>query len=251
MLIKQLLGFISLFNVIYAQSFIGCVDNIPSDTTNVEVQGDCDSTCKSLGYEYSFWSVFEKDCECGNSPPKTFMYNVAQNEYGICLPYDHAVTKIHSTFQFHLCTKTIELPSTSIIKSKTSIVNTMSECFDSCPEADYVGIAPQWVKGTYECKCGGMPKSYLPVICAEGTVYGYSNPSSKGNRRKSKGKAVAGAAAKAKAKAKAKPIPVGAGKGGNKKVKPQRLGKQQQVEQTIPVKGYGSGEKEINRYDGL
>ncbi|WWC97430.1 hypothetical protein V866_004310 [Kwoniella sp. B9012] len=216
MVVKQLLNVIALVTLVRAQSFIGCVDNMPSDTNEVEIEGDCQSTCKNQGYEYAFWSAFETDCQCGNSPPKTFMYNVAQDEYGKCLPYDREVTKIHVPFQFHLCAKTIELSYSKLVKATSTIVGTMSECFDLCPEADYIAIAPQWVKTTYECRCGGMPISYNPMICGEGTFYGYSNPSSKGNRRK--------------------------GTAG-KKSKPQRLGKQQ-------VEKVEKGEGRPNKYYG-
>ncbi|WWC57739.1 uncharacterized protein I303_100273 [Kwoniella dejecticola CBS 10117] len=261
---RPILAFLALFSVVYAQSYIGCVDNIPSDTDHVEVNGDCTTSCKDAGYEYSFWEKWEGDCACGNTPPKTFMYNICEDEYGACLPYHHSVTKIHLAFQFHLCTKTIDLPSSSSMKSRTSIVKQMAECFDSCPEADYVAIAPQWTKGTYECKCGGMPVSYDPVICGEGTVYGYSNPSSKGNKKKSQGKAVAAAGSKAKAKldakakakvqAQAKEAPATGSKGGKGRVKGKsdthRAGKQQ-VEKVVPVPIKKTGGTEFSRDHGL
>ncbi|WWC85458.1 uncharacterized protein L201_000321 [Kwoniella dendrophila CBS 6074] len=159
------------------------------------------------------------------------MYNVAQDEYGVCLPYDRTVTKLHTIYQFHLCTKTIELPS-----SKTSIVSTISECFDECSNSnlDYVAVAPQWAKPTYECKCGKMPVSYTPSICGEGTFYGFSNPTSssslnsKSNKTKTKEKS----------------------KQGKQRGGPQRLGKQYNKQQIEQVKN-NNDDQLPNRYHGL
>ncbi|WRT63351.1 uncharacterized protein IL334_000256 [Kwoniella shivajii] len=183
MLAVKIICTAALIRLVQGQAFVGCIDNLPSDTSHVELEGDCDSTCKKAGYEYAFWSVIDKECRCGTTPPKTFMYNIAQNEYGLCLPYDYSVSKIHVPFEFHICAKTIEISSTSNVQARETIVNAMSECFDSCLEAEYVAIAPQWAKPTYICKCGGMPISYAPLTCGEGTYYGFTNPSSKGKKQ--------------------------------------------------------------------